>query len=164
LAPAIRPARKADLPEILTLCAEHAAFERGSFSPEAAGAPLGRLLFGEKRRAWCLVAETEDVLAGYATYALEFSTWRAAEYVHMDCLYVREAFRNAGLGLLLLRAVAEAAVTLGCEVIEWQTPSWNQAAVRFYDRAGAAGSPKVRYALRPGVQRGGPTGPTAAPG
>jgi GNAT superfamily N-acetyltransferase len=141
----VRPAQSQDLEGILVLCAEHAAFERASFRMEDARGRLGSLLFGEAPRARCLVAQAGGTLVGYATYALEFSTWRAAEYVHMDCLFVREGFRDAGLGGLLLRNVAEGAAVLGCDIVEWQTPSWNRDAIRFYDRAGAVKSEKMRY-------------------
>lgn len=147
----VRPAQSQDLEGILILCAEHAAFERASFCIEGARGRLGHFLFGEPPRAWCLVAEAGDALVGYATYALEFSTWRAAEYVHMDCLFVREGFRDAGLGGLLLRHVAEGAATLGCGIVEWQTPSWNGDAICFYDRAGAVKSEKMRYLWQPGL-------------
>jgi GNAT superfamily N-acetyltransferase len=147
----VRPAQAQDLEGILILCAEHAAFERSPFCMEDARGRLGGFLFGESPRARCFVAQAGGSLIGYATYASEFSTWRAAEYVHMDCLFVREGFRNAGLGGLLLRKVAEAAVALGCDIVEWQTPSWNRDAVRFYDRAGAVKSEKMRYRLRVGA-------------
>jgi len=141
----IRPARPADLEEILSLCGEHAAFEKAAFSPREARGPLRRLLFGKRPRLRCLVAETGGRLAAYATFAAEISTWRASLYLHMDCLFVREAFRNAGLGRRLLERVARAAREMGCSIVEWQTPAWNADAMRFYDRAGAVGSPKMRY-------------------
>lgn len=146
--PVVRAARPADLEDILALCAEHAAFERAAFRPEDARGPLSRHLFGDPPRAGCLVADAGGVLAGYATYALEFSTWRAAEYVHMDCLYVREAFRNRGIGARLIEEIAEAARTLECDAVEWQTPAWNRDAVRFYHRTGATPSEKIRYLWR----------------
>jgi len=144
----VRLARPRDLEGVLALCAEHAAFEGAAFSLDDAGAALGRFLFGPRRRARCLVAETEEGLVGYATYALEFSTFRASRYTHMDCLFVREGYRNAGVGRRLLEAVAQAARELGCEFVEWQTPAWNEPAMRFYGRVGAVGSPKVRYVWR----------------
>ena len=146
----IRPAQESDLGEILLLCAEHAGFERSSFCPEQARGSLGRFLFGERPRARCLVAQVGGSVVGYATYALEFSTWRAAEYVHMDCLFVRAGFRNAGLGRLLLAEVGQAAAALGCDFVEWQTPAWNHDAIRFYDRAGAVKAAKKRYRWRVG--------------
>jgi GNAT superfamily N-acetyltransferase len=143
--PVVRPATPEDLDAIVTLCGEHAAFERASFSAERARAALGSFIFADPPRAWCLVVEAEGVLIGYATYSLEFSTWSASEYAHMDCLYLRDASRSRGIGRELMRMLRAAAAQLGCERIEWQTPSWNRGAMRFYDRLGANGSPKIRY-------------------
>lgn len=85
------------------------------------------------------------MVIGYVTFSLEFSTWHAAEYGHLDCLFLKEGYRNAGIGGVLAQTVAAAAAQLGCEFIEWQTPSWNAAAMRFYDRLGAIKSAKTRY-------------------
>jgi GNAT superfamily N-acetyltransferase len=142
----IRPAREADLDALLVLCAEHAEYERASFDAEAARRNLGRFVFSDTPRAWCVIVEIEGALAGYATYSLEFSTWRAAEFVHMDCLFVRASHRDRGLGSQLMQAVIDAARERGTW-LEWQTPSWNADAIRFYDRLGATRSDKVRYRL-----------------
>ncbi|WP_406278278.1 hypothetical protein OHT93_36785 [Streptomyces sp. NBC_00191] len=47
-------------------------------------------LFSAPARVWCLLADCGGELIGYATYNLEFSTWLAAEYVHLDCLFAAE--------------------------------------------------------------------------
>jgi GNAT superfamily N-acetyltransferase len=145
----LRPARAEDLDAVVDLCAEHAAFERAPFCEEQVRRALGPFLFGEPPRAWCIVADVDSKLVGYATYSLEFSTWRAAEYVHMDCLFLKADYRNAGLGRQLLDRVGHAAIALGFEFVEWQTPSWNASAIRFYDRIGAVGNAKVRYRWKP---------------
>ena len=142
----IRAARESDLDALIALCAEHAKYERASFDPEPARRNLGRFLFGDTPRAWCIVLELDGTLAGYATYSLEFSTWRAAELVHMDCLFVRASHRNRGYGLQLMQAVIDAARARETW-IEWQTPTWNVDAIRFYDRLGATRSEKARYRL-----------------
>lgn len=141
----VRGATPADLDAIVVLCDEHAAFERAELRAEHVRGSLGRFLFAERPRAWCLLAEAGGEIAGYATYSREFSTWNAAEFLSMDCLYVRAGHRNSGIGLELMRAVGNAAASLGCEFIEWQTPDWNTAAMRFYDRLGATGKAKMRY-------------------
>jgi GNAT superfamily N-acetyltransferase len=141
----IRPAVLDDLDAIVALCGEHASFEQETFSAERAQAALGAFLFDERPRVWCLVVEAKGTLIGYATYSLEFSTWRASEYAHMDCLYLKGDYRNAGIGRELIQRVHAAAGQLGCELVEWQTPARNADAVRFYDRIGAVGSLKIRY-------------------
>ena len=145
MTPFIRPATAGDIDAIVALCGEHAALEQATFSAERAKSALGAFLFEERPRAWCLVVEANGMLIGYATYSLEFSTWRASEYVHRDCLYLQDGYRSAGIGRELIQRIFAAAGQLGCDLVEWQTPSWNRDAARFYDRLGAVGSPKIRY-------------------
>ncbi|MFD8756249.1 GNAT family N-acetyltransferase [Kitasatospora sp. NPDC059577] len=147
---AIRPATAADLPAIARLCAAHAEFERAGPVPADLAARLAPVLFpagAADPRAWCLVADRGGEPVGYATFAREFSTWQAAEFVHLDCLFVSERHRGEGWGRALLDAVKDAAAALGAEQVQWQTPDWNTDAIRFYRRAGARARAKVRFAL-----------------
>ncbi|MFJ6378702.1 GNAT family N-acetyltransferase [Kitasatospora sp. NPDC092039] len=150
---AIRPATPADLPAIARLCALHATFERAEPVAADLAARLESVLFSAHPRAWCLVIDHGGELTGYATYSPEFSTWQAADYVHLDCLFITEALRGEGWGRALLDAVREAAAARGATEVQWQTPDWNTDAIRFYHRAGARGRPKVRFSLptRPGA-------------
>lgn len=147
--PLARHAHPEDLPRVAELAAEHAAYEQAGPPPADLAARLHRLLFDtETPRLRCLVAELPDgTLAGYATCAPELSTWDAAEYLHMDCLYLTAEARGHGLGALLMSAVRREARTLGLPEIQWQTPTWNDGAIRFYDRLGATSKEKRRYAL-----------------
>ncbi|MEU7071453.1 GNAT family N-acetyltransferase [Streptomyces narbonensis] len=103
---------------------------------------------GGTPRLRCLVAELPDgSLAGYATCAPELSTWDGVAYLHMDCLYLTSTARGHGLGPLLVDAVRAEARALGLTEIQWQTPAWNEGAIRFYDRLGATSKEKRRYTL-----------------
>ncbi|MFF7590624.1 GNAT family N-acetyltransferase [Kitasatospora purpeofusca] len=144
---AIRPAVPADLPAIARLCAAHAAFEDAGPVPADLASRLEPALFGPDPRAWCLVVDRGGELLGYATWSREFSTWQAAEYVHLDCLFVTEPYRGAGWGRALLDSVKDAAAARGAVEVQWQTPDRNTDAIRFYRRAGALGRPKVRFSL-----------------
>jgi GNAT superfamily N-acetyltransferase len=143
----VRPAAVADLPAVARLCAAHAEYEKAPPVPGDLAAKLESVLFGPSPRAWCLVADHDGELVGYATYSLEFATWQAADYVHMDCLFVTDAHRGGGWGRRLVDAVADAARTLGADEVQWQTPEWNLDAIRFYDRTGARARHKARYSL-----------------
>ncbi|MER8188280.1 GNAT family N-acetyltransferase [Kitasatospora sp. NPDC094015] len=143
----IRAATTTDLPAIARLCAAHAAFERADPVPDDLATRLEPLLFSADPRAWCLVVDHGGEVVGYATFSREFSTWRASEHAHLDCLFVTEAHRGHGWGRALLDAVREAAAAHGVTEVQWQTPEWNTDAIRFYRRAGARGRPKVRFFL-----------------
>ncbi|WP_319462673.1 GNAT family N-acetyltransferase [Micromonospora sp. RTP1Z1] len=141
----IRPATPADLPNLVNLCAAHAAYERSGPVAADLSDRLRKALFGAEPRLGCLVLETIDGrLAGYATFSREFSTWSGGEYLHLDCLFLTEEHRGGGWGRRLFQAVV---LRAGCGQMQWQTPAWNDGARRFYGRLGAHGSAKIRYTL-----------------
>lgn len=147
--PLIRPALPRDTEEIVHLCAEHAAFEQAEFLPGGKADALRHALFDGVPRLRCFVIEAGDSLAGYATLTTDFSTWKAAEYLHMDCLYIAPGYRDAGLGAEMMHLIARDARALGCATLEWQTPVWNARAARFYERLGACSSQKLRFSWKP---------------
>ena len=98
----IRPLERRDLAELVQLCREHAEYERARWSEHRREPGLAELLL-ESDTAWCLIVEAPDELAGFASAALELSTWEAQRYLHLDCLYLRPAYRNRGLGRELVR-------------------------------------------------------------
>lgn len=73
----IRRAVPADIEEIVRLCAEHAADERAGYDAEGKAKRLQPFLFGTTPRLYCLIAEQDGNVLGYATYMYEFSTWDA---------------------------------------------------------------------------------------
>ncbi|HMZ06131.1 MAG TPA: GNAT family N-acetyltransferase [Anaerolineales bacterium] len=143
----IRQAEPKDLPEIIQLCAEHAAFEQADYSPSGKADKLSAHLFNNPPACFCLVVEMDGALAGYATYSKEFSTWDADFYIHMDCLFLRPHARSMGIGEQLIKQIAQSAQALNCRLIQWQTPKFNARAVKFYKRIGATEKEKLRFFL-----------------
>jgi ribosomal protein S18 acetylase RimI-like enzyme len=144
--PMIRPARRADLREIVRLCVEHARYERAAHEPAGLAERLDPALFGRQQRLQAWVVETgPERLQGYATATIDYSTWTGSGYLHLDCLYLEEALRGRGWGVRLLATVFASAHAAGLSEVQWQTPSWNAAAIRFYERQGASGGAKVRF-------------------
>lgn len=147
----IRRVQPDELPALLGLMAEHAAFEGGEASAQAE--PLSRALFQLPARLFVWVAWDGVTLLGYAAASREYGAWRGGEHLHMDCLFVSAAARNRGLGLRLAQAVMDFAAAETLAEVQWQTPAWNLDAVRFYQRLGAVGNDKVRFSLRLGDDR-----------
>lgn len=142
----VRPLERRDLSELVELCREHAEFERAPWREGEREPNLGRLLL-DSDLAFAWVVEGSDELAGFAAARLELATWDAALYLHLDCLYLREAYRGRGWGETLMQKAAETAVESGAVNLQWQTPTWNRDAIRFYERLGAAGKEKLRFTL-----------------
>jgi GNAT superfamily N-acetyltransferase len=141
----VRAACGSDIHQLVQLIRDHASFERADPPSETLADDLPGMLFGPAARLHALVAETTDGVVGYATASLVASTWHAAQYLHLDCLYLAERARGVGIGGMLLESVRELASGLGATHVEWQTPEWNEGAIRFYDRSGATRRAKQRY-------------------
>lgn len=148
----VRHARPADLPHIVQLVAEHARYEQAEQPPADLAGRLESLLFGTATpRLRCFVAELDDAgIIGYASCAPELSTSDGAEYLAMDCLFLRDGHRGLRVGPMLVEAVRAEARVLGLTEVQWQTPSWNADAIRFYDRLGARAKEKRRFFLSAG--------------
>jgi GNAT superfamily N-acetyltransferase len=143
----LRRAAYEDLPALISLINEHAAFERAP-PPEVCAQSLADTLFDPAPRLYCWVAVSDAVVAGYMTAAFECSTWSGRQFLHMDCLYVHACYRSQGIGAQLIGALREFALAAGVAEIQWQTPHWNEDAARFYSRLGAVESMKRRFFLR----------------
>lgn len=143
----VRAIESNDLDGLLAMCAEHAKFEGSTFDPDGVADRLRRALWDQPARLSVWVAVDRDAFIGYASAVAEFSTWSAREYLHMDCLFVREAWRGTGVGSALLVTVTAHARSGGFAELQWQTPVWNEAAARFYRRHGASEQSKRRFFL-----------------
>lgn len=80
----------------------------------------------------CVLAEEPSgVSVGFALYYNKYST-ATGRGIFLHDLYVVPGARRSGLGLELLRSVAEAAHARGCAELHWIAFDWNENAVAFY--------------------------------
>ncbi|MFC5524150.1 GNAT family N-acetyltransferase [Rhodanobacter ginsengisoli] len=140
----IRKAKRSDLHAMLEMMHEHARFER-SEPPNADESRLVEAIFRTPRLLCAWIALVDDKSVGYMTATREFSTWRAAAFMHMDCLYVRADYRGMGIGVRLIAALRDFCAGEGIDQVQWQTPGWNRDAARFYRRLGAKQCTKRRF-------------------
>ena len=135
--PTIRPATKDDVPTILELIRDLAAYEKLSHEVVATEADLEATLFGDKRHAEVLLAFDDDSPVAFALFFHNYSTFLAKPGLYLEDLYVRETSRSKGIGRALLKRLAEIAHERGCGRMEWWVLGWNRSAIRFYERLGA---------------------------
>jgi len=141
----IRPFQAQDIDQLIGLCAAHAAYEQSDYSEEGKREALREILASPQAEIQCLVVAAGPELVGYATCIQQFSTWDAAYYLYMDCLYLTEAFRGYGIGKELLDRIKQIAKEEACFQVQWQTPTANTQAIRFYQREGATTKAKTRF-------------------
>ena len=143
----IRRAAPCDIDSLVRLCREHAAFEDAAFIEHDRRRGLESALFGPAPLLFGWVAEGQEELAGYMTATIDYSTWDARRFLHMDCLFLRPAYRRMGLGRAFLMELRRFARVAGCAEIQWQTPVDNVDAIAFYRKIGAHGRPKQRFRM-----------------
>lgn len=135
----IRPATIDDVPLIRQLIAELADYEKLAHAAVATDDDLRAQLFGAHPAAEVLIGEVDGEPAGFALFYHNFSTFLGKRGLYLEDLYVRPAFRGAGLGRHLMAALARIAVQRDCGRFEWSVLDWNQPAIDFYRRLGATG-------------------------
>lgn len=141
----IRDATPDDAAALMHLIRDHADYEQSYATlPEET---LRSLLEAPQPPIVLIVAEEGEGLAGYAALTFDYSLWRGEGYGHLDCLFVRSDLRGRRIGEKLLAYVKERARAAGARQLQWQTPDWNEGAVRFYRREGGTASLKMRFSL-----------------
>lgn len=135
----IEPASPADVPVILQLIRELAAFERLLNEVTATEEQLHAGLFGPTPRAEVIMGRLQPSgeVAGFALYFHNFSTFLAKPGIYLEDLYVRQKFRGQGYGEALLRHLAGLALERNCGRLEWSVLDWNHRAIDFYKSLGA---------------------------
>jgi GNAT superfamily N-acetyltransferase len=137
----VRPVRPADVPAVVGMVRELAAYEEAEHEALMTEGQLHDALFGESPALFGHVAAADgaggDDLAGFALWFLNFSTWRGTHGIYLEDLYVRPGNRGSGLGRELLRTLAEECVTRGYSRLEWSVLDWNAPSIDFYRAAGA---------------------------
>ncbi len=133
----VRRASEADLPAIMELLALLAEFDGCRDAFVATEDQLRQAFFSSTPRAHVLLAVVDGQAIGLATYYPTFSTWQAKPGIWLDDLYVREGYRNRGVGKALLAELARIARGLGCGRIDWVVAASNGRGIAFYERQGA---------------------------
>lgn len=132
----IRDAIADDMPQVLSLINELAAFEKEGDAVEVTVADLQEDGFGVTKLFHCFVAEHEKKIIGIALVYPRYSTWKGP-VIHLEDLIVQEKYRGTGLGSALLTQVVKYGHSKGVKRICWEVIDWNDPAIAFYESKGA---------------------------
>jgi ribosomal protein S18 acetylase RimI-like enzyme len=132
----IRKARKEDMTQVLELITELAVFEKEPEAVEVTVSDLQRDGFGTKPLFQCWVAEVNHAIVGMALVYFRYSTWKGRT-VHLEDLVVKESMRGKGVGEALYGEVLKFGKEHGVKRVQWEVISWNEGAIKFYERSGA---------------------------
>jgi len=134
----IRQAEEEDVPEIIELIKALAEFENLSEEVVATEELLKITLFGINSPAEVQIAYDKNNILGFALYFRSFSTFLGRPGIYLEDLYVRENARGKGVGEALLRRLAQRTREIGGGRLEWAVLNWNEPAIGFYQKMGAA--------------------------
>jgi GNAT superfamily N-acetyltransferase len=140
---ALRRAQPADVPVILELIHELAAYEKEPDAVRTTVRALTDQLFGENPAIFAHVVEERTDpdgaarVVGFALWFLNYSTWEGTHGIYLEDLYVRPETRGRGYGRALLEELARIAVERGYARVEWAVLKWNIPSIGFYRSLGA---------------------------
>jgi GNAT superfamily N-acetyltransferase len=134
----IRSAEETEAGLVLQFIRELAEFEHLSHEVVATEEALRQALFGPRRYAEVVFACVDGAPVGFALFFHSFSTFLGRPGLYLEDLYVQPAQRGCGVGGELLSWLARAALERGCGRLEWAVLDWNEAAIGFYHKLGAA--------------------------
>lgn len=132
----IRKGKKADMPQVLSLIKELAAFEK---EPHAVIVTVDDLIsdgFNKNKRFKTYVADINGEIVGMAFIYDRYSTWKG-KTIHLEDLIVKKDKRNLGIGKALYLRVMEYAYKKKVKRVEWVVLDWNTTAIDFYKSTGA---------------------------
>jgi len=148
----IRPAELRDVAPIVQLIRDLAEFEKLTHLLQVTPEKLRPQLFGEKPVAEAMVAEVpasavvegESTVVAFALYFTNFSTFLAQPGLYLEDLFVKPLHRGSGIGEAMLTRLAKLAAERNYGRFEWCVLDWNESAIRFYKKLGAAVMPDWR--------------------
>ena len=131
----------ADLPSVLALMQEFAAYEDLAEYCTVNEARLHSAMFGDGAFVEGLIATDKEQSIGYALFYPCFGSFRGERGLYLEDIYVKPEYRRSGTGLMLLKEIARTAKERGMERIDFQVLDWNKPAIDFYKKHGAVTNP-----------------------
>ncbi len=126
----IRSATPKDVPYIFDLIKELALYEKAPEQVTNTKENLYHDLF-EAPICEAIVAEENSEILGFALYYTSYSTWKG-RCLYLEDFYVKEKFRQRGIGKLLFDKVVRVAKEKKVKRMDWQVLEWNEPGLQFY--------------------------------
>lgn len=133
----IRAADKEDCIQLMELVHELALFERAPHEVTVSLGEFEEAGFGNNPVWRAFVAEANGRIVGMSLYYIRYSTWKGCR-LYLEDLIVTESWRGKGIGKMLFERTLQEAHEKGFSGMVWQVLDWNEPAIKFYNKYGAA--------------------------
>jgi GNAT superfamily N-acetyltransferase len=138
---AVRPIDHDDASALLYMMRELARFENQEYLLAATEESIRRDGFGATAQFSGFIALDGREPAGFVTYGNAYTTWGARQFILVDDLFVREAYRGRGVARQLMGTIEKLVLSRGTYA-RWTVSPGNERAIAFYKSLGA------RYVLK----------------
>jgi GNAT superfamily N-acetyltransferase len=132
----IRTGTKEDLPHVLELINELAAYERAPHEVINTVEQMEIDGFGQHPLYGMFVAESSKVIVGISVYYYRYSTWKGKR-LYLEDIVVSQQERGKGIGKMLLEQTMKKSLDDNCTGMMWQVLEWNEPGIHFYEKYGA---------------------------
>jgi len=122
---------------ILSFIKKLAEYEKLAHEVIATEEDIRESLFGDKPKAFCVIAEADHKPVGFALCFYNYSTFQGKAGIYIEDLYVEEAYRGRGIGKGFFKFIAKKAKEENCGRIQWWVLDWNEPSIEFYKKIGA---------------------------
>jgi GNAT superfamily N-acetyltransferase len=130
----IREGEKEDLPQVLKLIKELAAYEKAEDQVDNTVEMMEKDGFGSYPLYGLFVAENDKgTIVGISLYYYRYSTWKGRR-LYLEDIVVTESERGSGIGKLLFDRTIQKGHDENCSGMVWQVLDWNEAAINFYKK------------------------------
>jgi GNAT superfamily N-acetyltransferase len=134
---ALRNAAPDDVPALLRLLRDLAAYEKLPHEVQATEEHFQRALFGGTPRIEALMADWRGEPVGFAVWFYTFSTFDGWPKLYVEDVFVAPEQRGRGIGRAIFADLARRALAQGCGRMEWSVLDWNAPSIGFYRSIGA---------------------------
>jgi len=133
----IRTATLSDIPTVLSLLRELAAYEGKLDSVRIDESLLAEYAFSERACIEVLLGLLDGNAVSYAIFFPRFGSYRGRPWLYLEDLYVQPGARGHGVGRAMMVHLASLTVKRGWAGMAWSVLDWNESAFTFYRGLGA---------------------------
>ena len=134
---AVRTATLSDIPTVLSLLREMAAYEGKLDSVQIDESLLAEYAFSERACIEVLLGLLDGNAVSYAIFFPHFGSYRGRPWLYLEDLYVQPGARGHGVGRAMMVHLASLTVKRGWAGMAWSVLDWNESAFTFYRGLGA---------------------------
>lgn len=121
----------------LSLVRDLARYENLPGPDEESGARLKSDALRQDPAFEAYIVRHEGTPVGFVSVVFTYSTFLARPTLFVEDIFVQEPHRGRGYGKFLMDFCRTLARERGCGRMEWMVLTWNEPAIRFYEKSGA---------------------------